>query len=72
MFDLAVNWFGNWITSKLNEFDDKGKSKHRLEDLLKPREKQPRMSAAAKVEALSNIRGAMGITTGIRIRGTSV
>jgi hypothetical protein len=71
-FDLAVNWFGLWIESKLNELDDKGKQKHRLKDLLAPYEKRPKLSAEAKVEALSSIRGAMAVTTGIKVRGASI
>lgn len=35
-FDNAVTWVGRYIEGKLNEMDDKGTPKYRLEDILKP------------------------------------
>lgn len=33
-FDSVVTYFGRRIEAMLNELDDKGKTKHKLEDLL--------------------------------------
>jgi hypothetical protein len=68
-FDLAVQAFGLYIENKSLEHDKSGNKLYELKDLLAPRK---RLSTSQKVEALSSIRGAMGVTTGIRIRGSSI
>lgn len=44
-FDMALTWFGTHIENMLNDLDEKGKPRHRLEDLLQPPKKKGKWRA---------------------------